>query len=374
MGPESLVGEHPGAKMTVKSTETSYASFTAPRALALLTVLAGFTLFCLVRAGDVGSLDIGRLDNELDDSLLFSAVASRVHAGEGYYDASAVELAARGYATDSVFNWRLPTYAWIYGRLPSQGWGWFALDCCTLLAAYVASHCVAGEHGLALQFAAALAFASAEAWVIFPEPIYFTELWAGIFIFISLGCFFHGRWALGVVAGALALSLRELALPFCAAMLSLSCWRRRSREMAAWLVVLTLYSALFYFHYLAVTSRGASRSLSHDLKWVAFGGVTSVLSMCRMNFVLAVLPAWVTALYLPLALLGIMGWNHGGAVSMKLTVPMYLAMFAVIGRPFNFYWGWLFAPSLAMGIVWAPMALRDLAFCLVRAKVPQPTR
>ncbi len=81
-----------------------------------------------------------------------------------------------------------------------------------------------------------------------------------------------------------------------------------------------------------------------------------------MNFLLAVLPAWVTALYVPLAILGLLGWPARGATPMKLTAVCYLALFSIIGQPANFYWGWLIAPVLALGIVRAPQAVRDLFF------------
>src|SRR4051812_13921355 len=53
------------------------------------------------------------------DTLLFLSVVERVHAGEGYYEAWGSEARSRGYPCRSVFNWRLPIFAWLNGCLPS---------------------------------------------------------------------------------------------------------------------------------------------------------------------------------------------------------------------------------------------------------------
>jgi hypothetical protein len=43
-----------------------------------------------------------------------------------------------------------------------------------------------------------------------------------------------------------------------------------------------------------------------------------------------------------------------------VTVCAYLAAFAVVGHPFNQYWGSMFAPLLCFGFGLAPRALVDL--------------
>lgn len=94
-------------------------------------------------------------------------------------------------------------------------------------------------------------------------------------------------------------------------------------------------------------------------EWLALGGVRFALATCRMNFVLAALPPWCSPLYLSLSLLGLIGWPGREAVLLRATAIVYLGFFAFVGRPENFYWGWLLTPSLFMGFVWHPMVLRD---------------
>jgi hypothetical protein len=43
-----------------------------------------------------------------------------------------------------------------------------------------------------------------------------------------------------------------------------------------------------------------------------------------------------------------------------LVLTMFVAAFAVIGKPFNTYWGALFTPLLTVCMVWSLPALRGL--------------
>jgi hypothetical protein len=94
--------------------------------------------------------------------------------------------------------------------------------------------------------------------------------------------------------------------------------------------------------------------------WVQFGGAAFLLATCRMNAYLFNLPLWTSALYLPLALLGLAGWRGWTGERLALTAGAYVAAFAVAGQPFNDYWGLITAPLLACGFAAIPEAVRDL--------------
>ena len=79
-----------------------------------------------------------------------------------------------------------------------------------------------------------------------------------------------------------------------------------------------------------------------------------------MNGLLVLLPLWVTALVLPASLIGLASRRDDVADRALAAVLIYLSLFAVAGRPDNRYWGFLYAPLLTFGLVWAPAALRDL--------------
>ena len=65
--------------------------------------------------------------------------------------------------------------------------------------------------------------------------------------------------------------------------------------------------------------------------------------------ILLLLPQWVTALLLPLAVLGFAGWNTPTGLRAGITVCVFLTMFAFFGMPINQYWGSLIAPLLCLG-------------------------
>jgi flagellar biosynthesis protein FliR len=94
--------------------------------------------------------------------------------------------------------------------------------------------------------------------------------------------------------------------------------------------------------------------------WVRFGGVRFLLATSQANVFLMGLPLWCTAIYLPTAVLGLAAWRGTTGRRVGLTIGLYLLTFTVVGAPFNFYWGFVFAPLLALGLAQAPNALSRL--------------
>jgi hypothetical protein len=54
-----------------------------------------------------------------------------------------------------------------------------------------------------------------------------------------------------------------------------------------------------------------------------------------------------------------------------LTCFGYVAAFCIVGKMVNFYWGAMYVPLLAFGVVRAPGALRDL-FMAARGRRAHP--
>src|SRR5205085_1792282 len=131
---------------------------------------------------------------------------------------------------------------------------------------------------------------------------------------------------------------RELALPYCLVAVVLAWREQRRREAFAWLAGFALWGVLLGYHAMQVNQHisAADRLPS---SWIQFGGLPFILKTCRMNVFLIRLPAWVSALYLPMALLGLIGWSSATAVRALFTALLYLLAFAVVGQPFNDYWG-----------------------------------
>ncbi len=268
---------HPNPEDESQGLMTLYATLRPWQALAIVSFSLAFVSAGIFRSGSVRAIRISDLASELSDSLVFRAVTDRVHAGEGYYDATAIELQAHGYPTRSVFNCRLLTYAWIFGNLPDPSWAGIILEACVLLAIGMASFLAARDLSLPMQLAVVALLTVADAWITFPGPTYFVEFWAGTLVLISLCFSFDDRWLGAIATGSIALALRELVLPFYLVMLGLAGWRRWWKELAAWLAVLVGSGLLFCLHSQEAAWRGAGFSFDRTLAWVAFGGVTSIL-------------------------------------------------------------------------------------------------
>jgi hypothetical protein len=300
-----------------------------------------------------------QLRRDGSDLAAYRRIVERVHSGESYYDAAAGELRAAGYCTGSRFNWRPPLYAWLIGRLPSPLWAQILLGIAASLTALMAYGAMKHEGGTWRAVSGLVLLLGAFLWCIDGDAFLAQELWAGVLIALSACAYASNRWMLGVMAGLLALFFRELAAPYCLISLILA-WRwKRRQEVAVWLAGFVAYALYLAFHYSMVAGKitPADRVPS---SWVQFGGPAFLLATCRMNAFFFNAPAWASAIYLSLAVLGLAAWRSQLGVRLGLTVGAYLAAFAIVGQPFNEYWGLLFAPLLPFGFVWAPAALRDL--------------
>ncbi len=347
---------------------TRYRRFTRKRAVLVLVATGLACCWCTLNcARSIYEIDNNEHDTysniyiKMYDANLYSAIAGRVRQGENYYDAAAAELGSRGYPRASIFNWRTPVYAWVFGMLPSPVWGRILLVVIASLS--IGSACVvlgrSDRDPMLLAVAAGLV-ASYSGWLVHPYPPYFTEIWSGLFISLSCCCLSANRWGLGVVAAAAALAFRELALPYVAVMSLLAVRQRRWYALCSLFIAIVTFMVMFILHYLNVIQRFPLGVSARCTEWVALGGTSFVLSTCRMNFILAALPPWCSAIYLPLSLLGLLGWEGREATPIRWAAFTYLLIFSCVGMPFNFYWGWICVPLLFIGFCWSTIAFRDL--------------
>jgi hypothetical protein len=70
-------------------------------------------------------------------------------------------------------------------------------------------------------------------------------------------------------------------------------------------------------------------------------------------------------------MLGFAGWNSAAGRRAGLAASLYLGLFAIVGQPFNQYWGSLVAPLLCLGIAQAPDALTTLWRRAIRPHQPE---
>jgi hypothetical protein len=349
--------------MDQSSRPTGYARLTPRQAravLALLVFVAGF--FVAVTLSPLARGNVGKDRQEEGDIALFRAKVDRIHAGEGYYQAAAAELTARGYPTRSVFNWRTPLPMWLIGRLPAVVLGKAVLGTLALGLILTAFEALAREENNVIRrpVACAVLLTGPLMPCILGDLFVMPVLWAGVLIALSICAYGVDRPRLGVVFGLAAVFFRDLALPYCLLAAGFAWWSRRRGELTAWVLGLAAWAAFFALHWYRVADLITPQARAHSQGWLQFGSAGFVIATAQMNAYLLLLPQWFTALYLVAALCGFAGWQTPLGSRAGLTACLFVTAFAAAGHEFNQYWGSLIAPLLCFGVVRCPASLRDL--------------
>jgi hypothetical protein len=338
-------------------------------------------MFCIgVAVSPLWQGNAERQQHRPSDVLLYRAEVERIHQGEGYYQAAAAELTARGYPTRSVFNWRTPLPMWFIGRLPQMEWGKYLLGILSLGLIVFAFEAIAREEDGAIGRALACV-------ILLSGPLLFTilsdlfvmpVLWAGLLIAFSACAYGMERPKLGLGLGLAALFLRELVLPYCLLCVVMAWMKIQlprglsrfsprengtvpfTRELKCWALGLSAWLMFFGWHWWRVSGLIAPDALAHSHTWFRFGGAGFVLATAQMNAYLLLLPPWATALYFAAAMFGLAGWHTQLGTRIGLAVCLYVTIFSILGQDFNQYWGSLYAPLLCFGVVRLPASIRDL--------------
>jgi hypothetical protein len=342
---------------------------TPPQARAVLAVIALAMVFGV--AATIAPAAGGNLATQADtpgDVALYRAEVDRIHNGEGYYQAAAAELTARGYPTRSVFNWRTPLPMWLLGKLPTVALGRALLGAMSLMLVLMAFEALAreenperrGGHRLLRPAACALWLTGPLLLTILGNLFVMPVLWAGVLIGLSVCAYGLNRPWPGVAFGLAAVFFRELALPYCLLCAALA-WRQGERkQLAGWALGLLAWLMFFALHWWQLTGLIAAGARAHRQGWIQCGGAEFVFATARMNAYLLLLPPWVAAVYLVAAMVGMGGWSTPLGTRIGLGTCLFLAVFAFVGQSFNQYWGSLVAPLLCFGVARFPASLGDL--------------
>jgi hypothetical protein len=364
---------------------TDYARLSRGQARVVLTVIvAALVAAVAVTLSPLSSTNDISHGGLPSDVLLYRAEVDRIHQGEGYYEAAAAELTARGYPTLSVFNWRMPLPMWLLGKLPAVELGKALLGALALLMMAVAFEALSreayGPHPRPGERVRRVSWAPIACLLLLTGPLLpavlgnlfvMPVLWAGVLVALSICCYGVDRPRWGIAFGLAALVIRELALPYCLLCAAIA-WRQgRRRELSAWMLGLLAWLVLFGLHWWQVSRLIAPGAHAHREGWVQCGGAGFVISTAQMNAYLLLLPQWLTAVYLVAALVGIAGWSTPLGTRVGLTTCLFLIAFATVGQQFNQYWGCLIGPLLCFGVVKLPASIRDL---WNRAILEQPCR
>lgn len=328
-------------------------------------IVISFTLVVLIvwgiLAGQVVRVAPENTNVEGSDLHLYMAIADRVSSGENYYEAAIQEQIARGYPVMPSTSVRTPVTTVLVTALGEQVA--YALMIALIGAAAIA--CVITFERVSrnrLQWIGSSVFFVASLAIFGPIAVFFQETWAVLLIVLSI-CIRGRSLTASITLALLACGFRELAFPFILAMAMADVFESRKREAIAWVGAGIGYLALYAWHAAAVSNaveKFGGDSAQESPGWLAFGGWPFIVGSVQSVTPLSLFPLWVSAVLVPLALLG---WllNHGDA-SLRFTLAVlgYVLPFLVIGRPNNDYWALLYAPLLLPGMAYSFSGLRLL--------------
>ena len=295
------------------------------------------------------------------DLALYDEVILRLRHGEHYYAVIAEEHRRHRFPLHPGFAVRLPTLAVIEAALPEAVLPPLAmlLAAATLLAWW---RKLGGDPAAAPVRALAIA-ALALGLTVGLTRYFFVlhELWAGQLLALAFGLHRpeRGQWRGAWLAAALALAMREHALPFVLLMAAFALWQRRWREGTAWAALALAFVAVLAVHLHTV----AAMVLPSDppsASWITLRGLTGWLSMLVLSSNLRLLPHALGAVLVVASVAGWSGWASRAGLFGTLLQAGYGLTFAIAGRGDNFYWGMMVAPTLLVGLAFLPAATRDL--------------
>jgi len=342
-----------------------------PARIALITLLFFLVLSAIapVQAGKQKIETRGFVENiaemadterERDGDLaLYDIVTKRIRNGEHYYDFIAEEQRAARYPMRPAIAVRLPTLAYINAALGRNGQ---VASAVLLLIAVMAVwwRRLGEEPGAASRrvMAFSLLFLGTSLGV---NRYYFAlhELWAGMLLALSFGLHRPGKWGASLAVAALAVAIRELALPFILLMGAMAFWRRDWKEGAAWSVLALVFLVALAIH-LSIISQYVRPDDATGQGWLALRGLSGWTSNVALASNLRFLPHWLAG---PAVILMTFGWTAWKSPAGLFGTFLYLGYgitFAIAGRGDNFYWGAVIAPAMFMGLAFVPMGLRSL--------------
>jgi hypothetical protein len=326
---------------------------TRVRAVLTIAALAGLLAWAVLPAPTPVPQRVPRAG--YGDAALYMKVIERIAGGEPYYSALGAELRHDDYPTRSPFNWRTPFHLTLVARTGRPA--------ATLivklmaLAAVLATAAVLAPLGRTPAAVGTIAQMGALATAFSPGAAGVAEVCAGVLIALSICAYYRAAWTAGALLAVLALFIRELAAPYCIACGLLSLKARR-REAAVWVAAGVAYSAYYAMHVYQVSAHVLAQDLAHQQSWLQWNGVRFTLATISVNGWLSFVPRWGAAAYMAAGLAGT--FAPGIVPQARWAVLTYFALFAVVGLPFNYYWGFITAPLWAFAIGHGPAGLRRL--------------
>lgn len=324
--------------------------------LALLAILAWSSV--AVPRLDRAEPQTASAEASIGDFALYALIHERVAAGEDYYSAAMDAQRTHNYPTRPFVTVRVPTLAWANAAVGPELVR--NLEMLLLLGA-AGAFFVAMREPLGLPHAAggAVLVLLGGAGVMAQQAASIHELAAGLLLSLAFILYREDRLWPSLLAAALALAVRELALPFVLLWLALAAWERRWREAVLVAGLIALFAGGLVLHALTVSAHNLPTDASSP-GWQALAGpALPLFALARMSG-LTLLPLWLAG---PLAVLPLLGWlglgGRTGLFAVLWSAGFFLAM-ALFARPENFYWVLMVLPLYLAGFALVPSALADL--------------
>ena len=135
-----------------------------------------------------------------------------------------------------------------------------------------------------------------------PDFLVLHEVWAGLLLALGAGLHRPGKWHAAWLPLALALAIREHALPFVLLLGAMAAGRRDWRETAAWALLAALFAAGLWLHIAQVETLLLPTDRPSE-SWLALRGLAGLTGNIVDSSVLQLLPFWLGApLAVPYAL------------------------------------------------------------------------
>jgi hypothetical protein len=278
------------------------------------------------------------------DMSLYRDVVRSIRNGGTYYDVMGSELRAHNYPVRSIFNWRQP---WLLEGLASVP-DWCGRLTLALLAGVmiVRATAILRREMVGSLFVINAAIPAAAA-----QSVFFSEIWAGLLIALSVLAYVKGKRAEGVLWGATALFVRELAAPYCMLATFIAIREKRWREVGVWCASLAVYGVFFAVHASRVMGHIRPDDPAHPNSWIYLGGLPFLFQIWRTNGLFMLLPRPVFA-FIVVAII-VSWWSPKMPMHARSAVVLYSLCFLVVGLPFNTYWGFVLAPVMGIWLSYA---------------------
>ncbi len=291
--------------------------------------------------------------SDFRDWQLWSGVIDGMRGGEGYYEVTNRLLREHQYVLRPFFVWRLPTLATVSSILGRRAMRAILTGlACVVAWAWIWEFCRQfggwGVLGAPLAlFWIGVAHYVEYAWL-------FHDTWVGLLLALSLWLHSRNRWACMGVA-VIALLIREHSALYVLVMLAFTVQQRCRRETLGWLGCLAVFGAYMLFHaymHAQYVVSGACRPYSPSAGW-------PLLVLSTEWTLPGYLGAWwLKAAVIPVALLGAVR-----SPRLFWVLGTYLYVFMFTAGSGNWYWGLIYAPLLAVGLVYSVPVVAQLISC-----------